>query len=240
VVQLAAPDVILETVAGFEPSYMTVPLASTPEGKISGAARDAIHALTQQATCVGCGPGLGRSTALDELVVEMFHSLPCPAVFDADALNALAASVSSLRTPAGPRILTPHPGEMRRLLGQGEIALEQCEARAVEFARRHKVIIALKSHATLVSDGQHEYYNTTGNPGMATGGSGDVLTGVITALVCQGLAPFAATQLGVHIHGRAGDLAANRLGQVSLIARDLIRFLPRAFQGATWKDDIPF
>jgi len=103
------------------------------------------------------------------------------------------------------------------------------ERQAIELARRSRAVIVLKGEGTLVTDGRRAYRNTTGNPGMATGGSGDVLTGLVTALLCQGLAPFEAAQLGVFLHGRAGDLAAVSLGQTSLIASDLPRFLPAAF-----------
>jgi NAD(P)H-hydrate epimerase len=105
---------------------------------------------------------------------------------------------------------------------------EAAEQAAVELAGRAGIVLVLKGHHTLVTDGRRQYRNTTGNPGMATGGSGDSLTGLITALACQGLAPYDAARLGVYLHGLAGDLAAAELGQVSLIAGDLIRFLPKA------------
>jgi NAD(P)H-hydrate epimerase len=106
------------------------------------------------------------------------------------------------------------------------------EQSAVEFAREFGVVLALKGHETLVTDGQRLYRNTTGNPGMATGGSGDVLTGLIAALLGQGLDAFGAAQLGVHLHGLAGDFARDELGEVSLIASDLLNYLPRAFRAA--------
>jgi NAD(P)H-hydrate epimerase len=101
---------------------------------------------------------------------------------------------------------------------------------ARQLAREHRLVVVLKGHHTLVTDGSEAVRNETGNPGMATGGSGDVLTGVITALLCQGLSPFEAARLGVHVHGLAGDLAVETLGQISLVARDLIDYLPGAFQ----------
>jgi NAD(P)H-hydrate epimerase len=127
--------------------------------------------------------------------------------------------------------MTPHPGEFARLLGT-DIASVQAERResAVRFAVEHGVIMVLKGHGTVVTDGRRTYINTTGNPGMATGGTGDVLSGVIAALLGQQLEPFAAAQLGVHIHGLAGDLARGDLGEVSLIASDLLDYLPRAFR----------
>ena len=150
-------------------------------------------------------------------------------VVDADALFAIAERAEVIGQSHSARILTPHPGEFARLAG----ALPEGSARATaaaEFARRDtsgRTIVVLKGHRTVITDGQRFALNQTGNPGMATGGSGDVLTGVITALLCQGLAPFDAARLGVHVHGLAGDLAALEMGQVSLIATRLNR-LPAA------------
>ncbi len=228
--KLAVPDVCQATVAGFEPSYMTVGLASDAEGRIAAAAREMVIEQARQATAIGIGPGLGQSDALDELVVWMYRILPTPMVVDADALNALARHPDVLGKAGGPRILTPHPGEFVRLTGLPAESLETRRAQAFELAARCKVVVVLKGHQTLVSDGKKTVTNPTGNPGMATGGAGDVLTGLLTALVCQGMSPWEAGQLGVYVHGLAGDLAAEQLGQVSLIASDLIGYLPAAFQ----------
>ena len=152
-------------------------------------------------------------------------------VVDADALFALAENPSVIAQPGGIRVLTPHPGEFARLAGKVPETAARTAA-AADFARRDssgKTVVVLKGHHTVVTDGVKFSINHTGNPGMATGGSGDVLTGIITALLCQGLSPFEAARLGVYVHGLAGDLAAADLGQVSLIASDLIHFLPRAF-----------
>ena len=148
---------------------------------------------------------------------------------DADGLNALATHADGLAGRNGPRIITPHPGEFRRLLKRDRLTDRDSVKCAEQIAKRHDLVVVLKGHRTLVTDGTTTTRNATGNPGMATGGSGDVLTGIITALLCQGLAPLAAARLGVHVHGLAGDLAAEELGQVSLIAHDLIRYLPKAF-----------
>lgn len=230
-VKLAVPEVCLDVVAGFEPSYMTTPLPCDSRGRLTVAARQLLAELAAIATCLACGPGLGRSDDLTELVVWLYRDLPQPMIFDADALNALSSVANGLSHPGGPRILTPHPGEFQRLAGvEGRMQADEQAACAVQLAQEHGVVIVLKGHHTLITDGKREARNQTGNPGMATGGSGDVLTGLITALVCQGLAPFEAAQLGVHLHGLAGDLAATELGQASLIASDLVRFLPRAMQ----------
>ena len=228
-VRLAVPEPCLDTVAGFEPSYMTVPLPADDAGRIAPAAFDRIAELAEPATVVACGPGLGRSLDLDQLVVRLYQEIAKPMVFDADALNALAAESEALAHPGGPRILTPHPGEFARLIGRKLDGDARNEA-AVQLAADCGIVVVLKGHRTLVTDGRRRAINTTGNPGMATGGTGDVLTGLITALACQRLEPFDAARLGVHLHGLAGDLAADELGQVSLIASDLIHTCPRRFR----------
>jgi hydroxyethylthiazole kinase-like uncharacterized protein yjeF len=137
------------------------------------------------------------------------------------------------RTRRHPLVLTPHPGEMQRLLDSAKIrlsAIEQRRKSAVRLAAATGAVVVLKGHRTIVADGRRLYVNNTGNPGMATGGTGDVLTGVIAALIGQKLEPFNAAVLGVHVHGLAGDLAARKLGQVSLIATDLLDFLSGAFR----------
>jgi NAD(P)H-hydrate epimerase len=237
-VTLAVPQSVQDAVASFEPSYMTQALADE-NGQI---ARSAVgEVLSFEATAVALGPGLGRSDALTQFVAGVYRSSVRPIVVDADALYALAALPELRIKPAATRILTPHPGEFARLTGKSYDPSRRVEA-AVEFisnlsntaspdeSKAPCVVLVLKGHETLVTDGTRVHINQTGNPGMATGGSGDVLTGVITGLLCQGLTPFNSARLGVHVHGLAGDLAASELGQVSLIASDLIDYLPHAFQ----------
>jgi len=227
-VRLAAPDVLLDAVAGFEPSYMTAPLPADAAGRIASGAFDRIVELAESATVIACGPGLGRSLELDQLVLRLYRKIAKPMVFDADALNALATEPETLVHPGGPRILTPHPGEFARLI-DGKLAPELLAEAAVQLAARCGIVVVLKGHRTLTTDGARRAINTTGNPGMATGGTGDVLTGLIAALACQHLEPFDAARLGVHLHGLAGDLAAEELGEVSMIASDLVLYLPDAF-----------
>jgi NAD(P)H-hydrate epimerase len=173
---------------------------------------------------------MGRSAGLTNLVHGLYTSVNKPLVIDADGLNAFSEAPSGLDNAGGPRILTPHPGEFDRLAPEadGRPRHEQ-KALAQALAKEKKVVVLLKGHPTFITDGMRHAENTTGNPGLATGGTGDVLTGVVTALVCQGLSPFDAAVLGAHVHGLAGDLAAAELGQVAMIASDLLRFLPRAF-----------
>jgi ADP-dependent NAD(P)H-hydrate dehydratase len=230
-VTLAVPGCVLDVVASIEPSYMTTPLV-VEDDHIGLAAAETIAGLTQNATAVALGPGLGRRANLTELVTKLYDGIKQPMVVDADALFALAERPEALTEPGGPRILTPHPGEFARIAGSLPEGPQRSTA-AAELARRDsqgKTIVVLKGHNTVVTDGLRYSTNLTGNPGMATGGSGDVLTGIITALLCQGLEPFDAARLGVHVHGLAGDLAAEELGQVSMIASDLIHYLPKAFR----------
>ena len=229
-VRLAVADACLETVAAAEPSYLTLPLPADRAGRVSLDACELLQTAAARATAVALGPGLGRSLGLDALVARLYQTLPLPMVLDADALNALSDRPELLSRPGGPRILTPHPGEFTRLLGATHTPpLAEREAAAVELAARWGVIVVLKAHHTLVTDGQQTAHNTTGNPGMATGGSGDVLTGLLGSLLAQRFAPWDAARLAVYLHGLAGDLAAAKLGEESLIASDLVHYLPSAF-----------
>jgi NAD(P)H-hydrate epimerase len=234
-VRLAVPKCILSTVAGLEPSYMTVPLHDDDEGRIRVHTQDLgyLTSLAAGATCVGCGPGLGQSVDLAAFVCAAYQTFTEPMVLDADALNALARTEKGwVGKPSGPRVLTPHPGEFSRLVGLDNFhraPRSEQVAKARLFAKGEGIVLLLKGHETFITDGTREAINKTGNPGMATGGCGDVLTGIITGLVCQGLPAFDAAVLGAHLHGLAGDLAAQELGQVSLIASDLPKYLPKAF-----------
>ncbi|MBW3597745.1 MAG: NAD(P)H-hydrate dehydratase [Planctomycetes bacterium] len=229
-VKLAVSEACVDTVASFEPSYMTVPLPCDGDGRISGAAKVRLEAAAEEATCVACGPGLGQSDELFALVEWLYTTLDKPLVIDADGLNLLAKRSDPLAGAGGPRILTPHPGEFRRLIGGEKLGQDEARERAVQLADQHGVVLVLKGHRTLITDGRTQHRNATGNPGMATGGTGDVLIGLITAILGQGLPPLDAARLAVHIHGRAGDLAAETLGQVGMIARDLVTHLPQALR----------
>jgi NAD(P)H-hydrate epimerase len=232
-VTLAIPRSIQDVVAGYNPSYMTVGLADATNHMVEDAA-DEVLGLAESMTALALGPGLGRAPGTAEFVARMYREVRQPMVVDADALFALAEHKELLAQAAGPRILTPHPGEFARLTGtkpaSDDHARTQSAGELAAASGAKELIVVLKGHHTVVTDGTRYALNQTGNPGMATGGTGDVLTGVITALVCQHLAPFDAARLGVHLHGLASDLAAKQLGQVSLIASDLIDYLPAAFQ----------
>jgi NAD(P)H-hydrate epimerase len=229
-VRLATPSACQATVAAFEPSAMTIPLACDGEGRIALAALPMLVEMAKEATALALGPGLGRSDELVEVVARLYQELAQPMVVDADGLNALARRAAVLERSGGPRVLTPHPGEFGRLIGRDAVPTAERESLARAFAKRTGAVVVLKGHQTVITDGQRVALNATGNPGMATGGTGDVLTGIITALLCQRLAPYDAARLGAHVHGLAGDLAASELGEVGMIAGDLVRFLPTAWQ----------
>lgn len=227
-VTVAVPEPCLPVVAAHEPSYMTWALPADEHGCVASGASAALQPLLAHATAVAIGPGLGRGAAAAELVSGLYANLAIPLVVDADALNVLAER--GLPAAPGVRILTPHPGEFRRLCPHAPLERAGMEETAVAWARHHGVIVVLKGHHTLITDGQRRAHNPSGNPGMATGGTGDVLTGIIVALLCQGLRPFDAARLAAYVHGRSGDVAAAELGQVALIASDLVRYLPQAFR----------
>jgi NAD(P)H-hydrate epimerase len=232
-VTLAVPRTIQDVVAGFDPSYMTHGLADDGH-RVTAAAADEVLAVAASATALAIGPGLGRAAGVTEVVARLFRVIEQPLVVDADALFALAERKELLKQAPGLRVLTPHPGEFARLTGVTPKTDDRSRALAAgevaSASGASETIVVLKGHRTVVTDGRRMSVNDTGNPGMATGGTGDVLTGVITALLCQGLEPFDAARLGVHLHGLAGDLAAAEWGQISLISFDLVDFLPAAFQ----------
>lgn len=247
-VELHVPDSVAAIAAVFSPCVMTRGHASEAGGTFALSAVDDLLARAEQADVLVCGPGLGRTSDTVELVRRLWHETPVPAVFDADGLWALAQlSRRDLAEHACPRLLTPHGGEMLRFLSERDAvasgsrrpARERLEQEAAALAGEVDAVVVLKGPQSLVTDGACGWHNTTGNPGMATAGSGDVLSGVLAALTGSGIAPFAAAQLGVWAHGHAGDLAASQLGQTSLIATDLIEFLPRAFLTLERKADEP-
>jgi NAD(P)H-hydrate epimerase len=233
-VTLAVPQCVQDIVASFEPSYMTRGL-DDDSGHFAGTVAADLLEFATNATVVALGPGLGRDVALTQLVAHLYRQVVSPMVVDADGLVALAESHGVLEAPGGTRVLTPHPGEFARLTGERPNEERRAGA-AAELANRdstRQTVVLLKGRQTVVTDGRRYSVNNTGNPGMATGGAGDVLTGIITGLMCQGLAPFDAARLGAYVHGLAGDLAADDLGQVSMIASDLVDYLPMAFQAMT-------
>jgi len=207
-------------------------LPDTKEGSLSLQGFPEIVSTCGKMDAVGIGPGLSQQTQTKELVRQLLPKIPKPLVLDADGLNAVAEDVSVFHKLLLPIIITPHPGEMGRLIRQSAEDIQRDRERtAKEFAKRYKVVVVLKGHHTVVAsyDGS-VYINDTGNPGMASGGCGDVLTGMIVGLLGQRLSLFDAARLGVYLHGLAGDLAAQEKGTVGLIASDLADRIPQAIR----------
>ena len=178
---------------------------------------------------VAIGPGIGTGPQTSKMLASLLPKLKSATVFDADALNILSQNPSLLNQLPENSILTPHPKEFERLVGKTDSTPQQWE-KLIGFSKQYKVITILKGAYTAFSDSEGNiYFNNTGNPGMATGGSGDVLTGIIAGLLTSGYAPLQAAKLGVHLHGLAGDLAAKEMGQEALTASDLIQYLGKAF-----------
>lgn len=233
---VATPGSALPVIATLGMEIMTEPLPETDSGTISLRAlkEGLLDALVEGKSVLAVGPGLGREAETMELVREVVNRYSVPVVLDADGLNAFSGCMKTLQAGGRIRVLTPHPGEMGRLTGQktSEVVAHRLDV-AREFAGRHGVQLVLKGFRTLTAspDGQ-VWVNPTGNPGMATGGSGDVLTGIVAALLAQypDRSPTEVTAASVYLHGLAGDIAARELGEASVIAGDILEALPRAYQ----------
>jgi len=225
-VTVATPSSVLPIVASMAAEMMTEPLAESAEGSIAGDAIERVLELRHDV--IACGPGIGRGPGVAEFVRALLDRATVPLVLDADAITMLADDPGRL-TGREERdvIITPHPGEMARLVGS---SVEEVQANridmATDFATTHRVYVVLKGHRTIIAtpDG-HIYINPTGNAGMATGGTGDVLTGMIAAWLAQLLDAEGACRLAVFLHGAAGDLAEANEGQVGMIATDVIAYL---------------
>lgn len=225
----------LATVAAFHPELMTEPLAETEAGSIATGAGVRIEELLKSVTVAAIGPGISRDSHTATLVRSLVAHHKLPMVVDADGLNAFEGHTSELHGKGRTLVITPHPGEMARLAGcsTAEVQNDRLGV-ARKFAREHELIVVLKGHRTLVVQPDGEaWVNMTGNPGMATGGTGDILTGMVAGMIAQHpndvlLAVCAA----VHLHGLAGDVMRERVGEHSLVATDLLRGLPEAFRRA--------
>ena len=225
----------LPTVAGFHPELMTEPLPETEAGTISTDARDRIEELSKGKSVLAIGPGISRDVQTAELVRTLVTKLEIPMVVDADGLNAFEGRTDELNGKGRTLVITPHPGEMARLAGctVSEVQKDRLGV-ARKFSREHELIVVLKGHRTLVVQPDCEtWVNTTGNPGMATGGTGDILTGMVAGMIAQhSKQAFAAVLVAVHLHGLAGDVMRESVGEYSLVATDLLRGLPEAFRRA--------
>ncbi|MGA2192046.1 MAG: NAD(P)H-hydrate dehydratase, partial [Nitrospirota bacterium] len=202
---------------------MTVPLPETPERTLSSGALDKILDILEGKTAVAIGPGLTTNKDTAKLVAELLPRIKIPMLIDADGLNILSLDETPLKNVKAPVVLTPHPGEMGRLLGvlTREVQADRPKA-ALELAQEYGVTVVLKGARTLIAGPSGDFYvNPTGNPGMATAGTGDVLTGIIGSFMAQGLSGMDAAKIGVYVHGMAGDIAAADKGQAGLVAGDL-------------------
>ncbi|HAL45423.1 MAG: NAD(P)H-hydrate dehydratase [Planctomycetes bacterium GWF2_42_9] len=233
-VRVATAKSVLPIVAAIEPCFTTIPLAEDSNGKISAKAIDAVLDAVAENDCVAFGPGIGVSAGVKSVLENLLRIENLRLVVDADGLNNLAMLKGWHKINKTQMIMTPHPGEMKRLWnGLLRNAMPDDRQKiAEEFAKETNTTVVLKGHQTVVADMEKLYVNTTGNPGMATAGTGDCLTGVITSFCGQGLNNFDAAVLGVYIHGLAGDFAAKEKGIISMIATDIIDFLPAAFKAA--------
>lgn len=213
-------------------AVMTLPLAETKEQSLAFAAYPEIRNSYVKFDAIAIGPGLSMHPSTQKLVLKIIAQCPKPLVIDADALNALSQKVDILAKTPAVKILTPHPGEMSRLTKLTTKEIEHQRARiARKFAGTYNCVLLLKGHQTVVAaKNKKVYINTTGNPGMATAGSGDVLTGMIAALIGQGLSGFEAAKWGAYLHGKAGDLAAKAKTRAGMMASDIIDSIPKAIK----------
>ncbi len=231
-VVLGVPRSVHSILARKVTEVMVTPLEETSDGTIALDAMKEILEKIKWADVVAIGPGLSRNAETESLVRRLLPLIKKPVVLDADGLNAVASDISILRKRKHPTILTPHMGELSRLTKQDgqHMELHRVEA-ARNAAKRLSAIVALKGAPTVTGTSPGiTFVNSTGNPGMATAGAGDVLTGIIASLVAQGMSAEEATYSGVFVHGMAGDLAAQRFGQRGLLALDLIKQLPDVFK----------
>jgi hydroxyethylthiazole kinase-like uncharacterized protein yjeF len=230
---VATPKSVLGTVAGFHSELMTEPLPETDAGTISTSALNRVEQLAKGKSVLAIGPGISRDPETAELVRALAAQLQLPMVVDADGLNAFEGRTNELKGKGRTIVITPHPGEMARLAG---CTIAQVQSTRLEvarnFAREHELTVVLKGHRTLVVEADGEaWVNTTGNPGMSTGGTGDILTGMVAGMIAQHAKQvFVAVLAAVHLHGRAGDVMRERVGEHSLVATDLLEGLPEAFR----------
>ena len=231
-VTLASPKSVIRALR-LPPEVMTLPLAESLSGCAHASALPAIKAYVKRrrVNVLALGPGLSTDPQAVLLVQKLVAGSRIPVVLDADGLNAFRDHTDMLRKAKTPLVVTPHEREFKRLFNVSSPArLAVRTALAKKLSKFYDVVLVLKGHRTVVAGAGKVYENRTGNAGMAKGGSGDVLTGIIAAFIAQGLAPFEAARWAVYFHGRAGDMALRKTGQLGLTASDLIAHLPKAFK----------
>jgi NAD(P)H-hydrate epimerase len=233
-VTLALPSDLEGTLPERPLEIMTLPLPQTADRSLGKAALEPLIKFAKDKTVAAIGPGLSTHPETAQVVHGLIAQLAIPMVIDADGLNNLVGHLDLLKQARAPIVLTPHPGEMGRLIGTttAEVQADRLGI-AADFVRRHPVTLVLKGARTIIASRSGAMtINSTGNPGMATAGTGDVLTGMIAGLIAQGHTPDTAACLGVYLHGLAGDLAAAEVGAVGLLAGDLIHRIPAAITKA--------
>jgi NAD(P)H-hydrate epimerase len=232
-VTVASPKSALEIIAGYHPELMTEPLSETDAGSIAKDALEEFNRITENKTVLAIGPGISRHPSTAEFVRAIVTKTQTPMVLDADGLNTFEGRTQELSGGNRTLVLTPHPGEMARLTGLSAAAIQRDRVDvARSFARDHQLILVLKGDRTVIANPDGEaWVNTTGNPGMATGGTGDVLTGIVAGMLAQNpKRALLAVLAAVYLHGLAGDVAEESTGEQSLVATDLITALPEAFR----------
>lgn len=212
---------------------MTLPLAEGKSGTLSNSALKKIVSFASNCDVVAIGPGLGLSEDVRKLVKGLLKEVTSPVVLDADGLNSLEGKTSFVKNRKNPTVITPHPGEIAPFVGKDTSTVQKKRRDvAKKLAKDTGAVVVLKGHRTVVVSGNDTYVNETGNSGMATGGTGDVLTGMIASFIGQGIGAYSAAVSAVYLHGLAGDVAADTKGIFSLIASDIIECLPEAFKKA--------
>ena len=239
IVTLGVPESLNPIMEAKLTCVMTHPLPETKASTLSNKGKKKIMKLCESHDVVALGPGLSQQPETRELILWLIQNIDRNMVIDADGLNALSDKVNVLHKIKRHAVLTPHPGEMSRLAGLGSAkdvqkdrlntASQFIQSIQKKLNNEGKLTLVLKGDKTIVANSRKVYVNRTGNPGMATAGTGDVLTGIIASLIGQGYDVFDASQLGVYIHGLAGDIAAKKKGEHSMIASDIIEYLPDAF-----------
>ncbi len=229
-VTVALPKSIYPIVAAAVPEAVFLPLPETEKGVLDATALQPLLRALRGKTALLIGCGLGKGESVEIIVQELLLNASCPVVVDADGLNALSRHIDVLETVKTSIILTPHVGEMARLCGKDTTTIQQYRREtAIDFAHAHNVTLVLKGHHTVVADAHTCRINPTGNAGMATGGSGDMLAGMIASFAAQGVSPTQAAWCGVYLHGAAGDRAAEKWSQRAMLPSDMLEVLGELF-----------
>ena len=227
-VTCAFPDSAYPAIASKLNEPIMMPLPCCEEGFLARGAIEPLIAAAEKTDCMLVGCGLGNTLGTSSVVEELLKGTSCPTVIDADGINIISANINMLEAVRGRAIITPHPGEMAKLL---RLTVEQVQTNRIVLAKavakQFGIVVVLKGANTVISDGEKVYVNRTGNAGMARGGSGDLLAGIIAGLVAQGYTLMQAATLGVYIHGACGDVAAKTISEAGMTPTDMINILPR-------------